>query len=51
MERQKVTTPYGKGEVNEELDEAIQVELKNPHKEGNREYNLWIFNKSEVKYD
>ena len=75
MERQKVTTPYGDGEINEkledsstpkkirvntpfgqgefkeELEESIHVKLDTPHVYGNREYILWVFNKSEVKYD
>lgn len=48
VKRERVRTPYGEGTVTEHLGESIQVELDVPHKYGNRENNLWIFDNSEI---
>lgn len=44
----RVNTPFGPGTVNEEMGDVIQVELDSPHRQGNGEYTLWIFSRSEV---
>ena len=35
--------------VTEDMGDSVQVELDFPHKDGNREYFLWIFSKAEVE--
>ena len=44
----RVNTPFGQATVTEDMGDSVQVELDFPHKDGNRECFLWIFNKSEV---
>lgn len=48
VKRERVRTPFGEGKANEYLGESIQVELDTPYRYGNREYNLWIFDISEI---
>ena len=48
VKRERVRTPFGEGTITEHLGESIQVELDVPHKYGNRENNLWIFDNSEI---
>lgn len=48
VKRDRVRTPFGEGTANEYLGESIQVELDTPHKYGNRENSLWIFDISEI---
>ena len=48
MKDLRVNTPFGQATVTEDMGDSVQVELDFPHKDGNREYFLWIFSKSEV---
>jgi len=46
----RVITPYGQATVVELLNDKVYVELDHPHQFGNREYTLWLFDESEIKY-
>lgn len=48
VKRERVRTPFGEGTITEHLGESTQVELDSPHKYGNRENSLWIFDNSEI---
>ena len=48
VKRERVRTPFGEGTITEHLGESTQVELDSPHKYGNRDNNLWIFDNSEI---
>ena len=49
MKDLRVNTPFGQAIVTEDMGDYVQVELDFPHKDGNREYFLWIFSKTEVE--
>ena len=48
MKDLRVNTPFGQATVTEDMGDSVQVKLDLPHKDGNREYYLWILDKSEV---
>ena len=48
MKDLRVNTPFGQATVTEDMGDLVQVELDFHHKDGNREYYLWVFDKSEV---
>ena len=49
MKDLRVNTRFGQSTVTEDMGDSVQVMLDFPHKDGNREYFLWIFSKSEVE--
>lgn len=46
----RVITPYGPATIVELLNDKVYVELDNPHNFNNRDYFLWLFDESEIKY-
>lgn len=46
----RVITPYGPATIVELLNDKVYVELDQPHQFGNRDYFLWLFDESEIKY-
>ena len=48
MKDLRVNTHFGLATVTEDMGDSVHVKLDFPHKDGNREYFLWVFNKAEV---
>ena len=49
MKDLRVNTPFGQATVTEDMGDSVQVKLVFPHKDGIREYFLWIFTKADVE--